>query len=166
MNEQIPDLVFLTGDYIDNNSGIDILPEILSEIKSKAGIYAVLGNDDHFQYNILHMFYPLFFVNEKKPTDLNKLKKTLGVFGINLLIDEVKEINVQNNKIEIIGIDYLSVKQKKLKNIQIRDNNFFKIVLSHYPDAIKYLRGKVDIMFSGHTHGAGNYIRFAYNGKK
>ncbi len=153
IKQKIPDLVFLTGDFIDNNSGIDLLPDVLNLFKSKYGIYAVFGNHDYFQYNVLHIFSPVFFMNEKKATDLPKLKEVLNSAGIELLIDEIIDVRINENTLDLIGIDSLSILKKKLHKIEIKDNERFKIVLSHYPDAIKYLRGKVDILFSGHTHG-------------
>lgn len=153
LQKDIPDLVFLTGDYIDKDSGIDILNDILALLKAKSGIYAVLGNHDYNQYNLFHVFSPLFFLVEKEPTDLVKLKKVMSDNKVNLLSDEMTDIQVAGNKLEIIGIDAKDFKQKEYDRFKIDNDNKFRIVLSHYPDAIRYLKGSVDILFAGHTHG-------------
>ena len=45
-----PDLVLLTGDYVDNDlNGLDTIAETLGELQGAYGTYAVLGNHDHRQ---------------------------------------------------------------------------------------------------------------------
>ncbi len=147
------DFVFITGDFIDNNSGIDLIKDLLSGIKSKYGVFAVLGNHDYFQYNFLHVFYPVFFFNEKKPTDLVLLKKVLHEAGIKLLIDECTEIDTGIDKIRVIGIDPGSLKKKRMPVFTETQTDELTIVMSHYPEAVKYYKDISDIILSGHTHG-------------
>ena len=147
------DFIFITGDIIDNNSGIELIREVIGGLKSRLGIYAVMGNHDYFVYNFLHLFSPFFDFNDRKQTDQRALKKALSGAGVRLLIDQAEKIRADGNDLLITGIDSLSIKNKKFPGMNLTGENEFNIVLSHYPDAIKYYKGRADIMLSGHTHG-------------
>ena len=43
-----PDLVFITGDFISELEFISQLPDLLSRLRSRYGVYAILGNHDHW----------------------------------------------------------------------------------------------------------------------
>jgi len=147
------DFIFMTGDFIDNNSGIEMLREVVGGMKSRYGTYAVLGNHDYYQYNILHLLNPLFCFWDKKPADLKALKKAIENAGVHLLIDQEEKVTTASDELLITGIDYKFMEEKRAPGLNIDSENIFNIVLSHYPDMVKYYNGKADIMLSGHTHG-------------
>ncbi|MGC8771025.1 MAG: metallophosphoesterase [Brevinematia bacterium] len=136
------DNVFFTGDFIDNKSGLNKLSNLLEEFKDKK-CYGVFGNHDYWDYNILHFFYPLFSKIDKKPQNIEKLKKILEK-NIEILLDEA----VQHEELAIYGLDYKSTHAKFDFS-----NKKFKILLSHYPEVIELYKDKVDLVLSGHTHG-------------
>ena len=43
-----PDLVFITGDFITELEFAGQLPDLLRRLHSRYGIYAILGNHDHW----------------------------------------------------------------------------------------------------------------------
>jgi len=54
INELDPDIVFLAGDTIDEDVRLfadNKMPEILKELKTKYGVYAVLGNHEYIGGN-------------------------------------------------------------------------------------------------------------------
>lgn len=142
LNKYPVDIVFFTGDFIDNESGLNKLSNLLEEFKNKK-CYGVLGNHDYWDYNILHFLYPLFSKIDKKPQNIEKLKKILEK-NIKILINEVYE----NEEFLIYGLDYKSTEAKFDFS-----NKKFKILLSHYPELIELYKDKVDLVLSGHTHG-------------
>ncbi len=148
-----PDFIFITGDFIDNNSGIEMLIPFLSGLKSRYGIFGVMGNHDYFQYNFLHIFYPFFFFNEKKEADVKTLKKVLNEAGVKLLIDETYDMKIKKDKIKIVGIDTRSLKNKSFLKIKYEKEKILTLLLSHYPEVINYYKGKADVVLAGHTHG-------------
>lgn len=137
-----PDIVFITGDIIDD----DFTPffkgnyaKLLSTIESKYGIFACLGNHDYFGGKS------------------DELKQELIKYNIHLLTDEVITIN---NSIYIIGrndkitetLD--SPKRKALSDI-IKDIDASKplILLEHQPSELdEAINAKIDLQISGHTH--------------
>lgn len=79
VNSQNPDLIILTGDYLNSNNGSPYLSNFLSKLKAKYGIYAVSGNfdtfyksDDIFQEHSIKLGY-----NEKIPLNINDCKIAL-----------------------------------------------------------------------------------------
>ncbi len=153
LNEKVPDLVVLTGDFIDSNSGIELLEPVLKVLKSKYGIFAVLGNHDYRQYNFLHIFYPLFYKVEGIKTDLIRLKDILKKYDVKIIDHNSTDCNIGKNKVELIGIDPRSYTSPELAQWTKLEADRYRLVLSHYPDAIYHMDGSIDLMLSGHTHG-------------
>lgn len=142
INELNPDIVFLAGDIIDN----DIEPFInnnmggaFKSIKSKYGVYGVLGNHDYFG------------------GDVNKVEAAYKDAKINLLRDEVSKIG---NYFYVVGREDASSERsikKKRKDVSELTENCNKllpiIVLDHQPVKLNDTKvGGADLQFSGHTH--------------
>lgn len=143
-NKIEPDFIFLTGDIIDENTSDENANYILnafSKMKSKYGIYAVLGNHESYRGG-----------------EADQLFKK---YGINILQDEIQIAN----GITIVGRkDYYS-NRDDFKNIVSKyEIDFSKpvIVLTHEPLEYNTLSEyDVDLVLSGHTHGEqfpGTYI--------
>jgi len=136
-----PDVVFLTGDYIEHIRYYERFLNILSRLKVKIGIYAIAGNWEYWSY-----------------LDLEKFRLDLKKLGIHLLINDLTNITIDDYKIYIFGVDDYFNKNwdfSPLENIQ--DNNL-RIILAHEPIYFEICTNKFDIMLSGHTHGG--QIRF------
>ncbi|PAF50872.1 hypothetical protein BKH44_06580 [Helicobacter sp. 13S00477-4] len=142
-NAQNPDIIVLTGDIIDTNlnNAKNALKE-LANLKSKFGIYYVLGNHEYLY-------------------DTNNIIQYLKNIGFNTLINQNTLISIDNDPIiNIAGVadlmgnrmGYLQPDFKKaLEGI---DKKIPTILLSHQPKIIKYLKEKSpDAILTGHTHG-------------
>lgn len=141
INSQSPDIVIFAGDLIDDD--IDIFEkrrygEVLKNIKSKYGVYAVLGNHEYIS------------------RDIDKVKRCYSEAGIELLIDDVKEVN----GVYLVGRDdqssarFNGKDRRSIKDlVWDLDNNKFIIVADHQPRNIKEVKEVgVDLQLSGHTH--------------
>ena len=137
-----PDLVFITGDSVDQNERIDSLNEFLQLIDRSIQKYAITGNWEYWG-NV----------------NLEKLKDIYSKNGCELLINENRSISIRNRKVSVIGIDDLvggnADFKKAIENLAKADTN---IVLSHCPehrDIIAQQKGNLvlDLVLSGHTHG-------------
>ncbi|MGF1486359.1 MAG: metallophosphoesterase [Prochloraceae cyanobacterium] len=136
-NEENPDLVILTGDYItDDPSPIDELVLRLKYLKSNKGIYACLGNHD--------IEYP----NAKQ-----KVTKALTRVGIKVLWNEIAY--PLGEELPFVGLaDYWSRQFSPYHTLSQLDPALPRIVLSHNPDTAEILqKWRVDLQLSGHTHG-------------
>lgn len=157
INDQEADLVFFTGDLVNNTADevVPILP-ILKKIKAKYGVFSVLGNHDYGDY--------VQWENaEKKQGNLNQLKQYHKELGWTLLTNEHNVVEINGKKVGIIGVENYSThmrfpKYGKLKeSFEGVENTDLKLLLSHDPshwahEVVTEFKD-IAITFSGHTHG-------------
>lgn len=136
-NQANPDLIVLTGDYITHKSeSIYRLVSELKFLKSRFGIYAVLGNhdveQDCFKAAIIY---------------------ALQSVGICVLWNEV--VYPMGNEIALVGMAELWSGMFKPESVfRNIPTHIPRIVLSHNPDTAELMQNwRVDIQLSGHTHG-------------
>jgi len=163
------DFIFLTGDLIDADTGIDPLIYYLSYLNSRYGTFCVWGNHDKFNLKLHHAFT---FNHKTRLTelpmrDIETLRERLSSQNINVLVDELERIDIGQDQISIIGVDdwlgadrlqnwqHHAVRIHKLKKMinEIPEDNFI-IFLTHMPDVIElFTECRINMVFSGHTHG-------------
>ncbi|WP_267383945.1 metallophosphoesterase [Cyanobacterium sp. uoEpiScrs1] len=136
-NNEDPDLVLLTGDYItDQPNTIDKLAKHLQYLKSRMGIYAVLGNHDYYHHQAKHL-----------------LTEALTNIGIIVLWNEIA--TPLGDDLPIVGLaDFWSQEFNPEPIMNQLPSYIPRLVLSHNPDsAVVLQRWRVDLQLSGHTHG-------------
>jgi len=151
------DLIVVTGDIMDHETGIDFCVETLKKLKSRYGTYAVLGNRDYYDFrlgDILgHNFPSQSRPKRENPT--NKLVEALTGGGIRVLRNETIEIQHEGASVLIHGLDdpttgHASIRET-LANYHPKKVN---LLLTHSVDAfIDIGEGEIDVSFSGHSHG-------------
>lgn len=155
INELKPDLIFFTGDLV-NNYAWELLgwEDLLNKLVAKMGKYAVLGNHDYGDYSTWNSV-------EEKEENFNTIKQFFKTIDFNLLLNQSDTIDINNEKIAIIGVENWGGPQFKkygdlAKSIKNVNNIPFKILLSHDPSHwSEEVVNKTDIALtlSGHTHG-------------
>ncbi|MGV3508093.1 MAG: metallophosphoesterase [Sphingobacteriaceae bacterium] len=151
-----PDLVFFTGDLVNNLAAeMKDYQDIFSKVKAPLGVYSVLGNHDYGDY---------FYGKEPsaaKAKNLEVVKKVHGLMGWNLLLDEHRRIKVDNEEIGILGCQNWGAgrfiqKGDLIKTLHGTEDLPVKLLLSHDPShwrAQILNHPDIDVTFSGHTHG-------------
>lgn len=134
-----PDIIIFTGDLIDHDSDItenDIsyLKEVLRNMNSKYGKYAVLGNHD---YSI----------------DIDKIREIYKDANFKLLENTYDIVYSKNNqKLYIGGISTGEFNDSTIEKLLINDE-LYKILLLHEPDFIDDLITlKPNLALAGHSH--------------
>ncbi|MFW5793176.1 MAG: metallophosphoesterase [Bacteroidota bacterium] len=156
INELNPDLIFVSGDLVNFSSAeISRFDTILRKLKSKHGVYSVLGNHDYGNYIKWNDF-------ETKETNLNSLVEFKKETGWHLLMNESLKIINETDTIFIVGVENWGNKkrfpQKGDIELALKTVNNSKPVflLSHDPSHWEYIISKenpeIDITFSGHSH--------------
>jgi len=159
INEQKADMVFMTGDLV-NNYATEVEEHIdtLAGIKSDLPIYSVLGNHDYSDY----VDWTLEGGDLAKLVNLARLKQNHAKIGWELLLDEARTVERNGEKIAILGVQNWGgpgfAKYGKLdKTYAAADPTApFKILLSHDPshwDGQVHNYPDIDLTLSGHTHG-------------
>ncbi|MEM9543786.1 MAG: metallophosphoesterase [Cyanobacteria bacterium P01_E01_bin.42] len=136
-NQENPDLILLTGDYVtDDPTPIHGLTLRLKKIESRFGIFASLGNHDNYL-----------------PYSRKIITRALQNANIRVLWNEVDF--PMGRELAIIGFADLWSKEFNPHSVfpQIAPH-VPRIVLSHNPDTAELLdKWRVDLQLSGHTHG-------------
>lgn len=156
-----PDLIVITGDYInDKCKNKEKMLEFGKELIKICHVYYITGN------------------HERRLEAFDELMKELSSIGFNVLLNEISTEIIKGTEINILGLDE---NQADFKDYKARKNGTFvykdmspyfkeldskegiKIVLSHFPENFEgvkennYSQYDFDIQFSGHAHG-GQFI--------
>ena len=156
INQQNSDLILFTGDIV-NTHAAEMLPWLATFNKiqnHKYGKLAVLGNHDYGEY-------VTWDTNEEKEENFQAIKKLYGQIGFDLLLNEHKFIQKDNQKLAIVGVENWGQNFKKAGDIEKAatqlSKNDFKILMSHDPShweyEVKNHEKHFQLTLSGHTHG-------------
>lgn len=135
VREAKPDLILLTGDYLNIREGAPALDEMLLALGRVAPVYGVLGNwDAKF-----------------------RIREAFAHAGATLLVDDSVLLERDGGRLRLVGQNVSP--QKTLRELLrgLRDDAV-TIFLHHKPDAVDELQArepgqKVDLFLCGHTHG-------------
>lgn len=137
-NNLRPDLIALTGDYIDEQRKYAApVIKALSRLKARLGVISILGNHDHFigkayfKDVIASYRIPLL---ENSHTIIEAGGSALCIAGTKDLLEDTPDV------------------REALKGV---DRSIPRVVLTHHPDYAEYMDAdeRVDLVLSGHTHG-------------
>ncbi|MFZ6011424.1 MAG: metallophosphoesterase, partial [Bacteroidota bacterium] len=155
LNEK-PDLIFFTGDLVNNEtSEVKDYINIFNKLKAPLGVYSVTGNHDYGDYQQWNTL-------EEKRRNFKDLIEAHRLLGFDLLMNRNHEIIQGGDKLSIIGIENWGAgrfsKYGKIDQAYSGSGEAaVKLLLSHDPsnwDAqVRTLYPDIDVTFSGHTHG-------------
>lgn len=146
-----PDLVVLTGDFVDHPRYAAEYPEVLSPLSPRLGNFACLGNHDY--------------------RSLDTITATLRAAGVKVLRNQHHLLPVNGTRLCIIGIDDIGVVRGPFYHAPPGDDlpaalagsplsDVFRLLLAHNPDFVmgtvfarETARRPIDMVLSGHTHG-------------
>lgn len=141
INQQQPDLVAITGDYITRgkvNAIADILIAPLSQLQAPDGVVSVLGNHDYW-------------------TNAGAMREILGTVGIQDLQNDFVMLERDFGKLAICGVDDVWERKADLDRIieRLPNDDTPAILLAHEPDFADQTAetGRFALQMSGHSHG-------------
>lgn len=136
-NSLEPDIIALTGDYVSHEHGyIAPCASLLGRLRARSGVYAVLGNHDHW-------------------TDAPLITDLFRLAGIQVLINEGMRFEQNGAAFWLAGVDDTMVGQEDLPLALAGSRaDEMKLLLAHNPVILRRAaRAGVDLVLSGHTHG-------------
>ncbi|MEO1099694.1 MAG: metallophosphoesterase [Bacteroidota bacterium] len=152
-----PDVVFFTGDLVNNESKeVEEYINIFDKVKASLGVYSVTGNHDYGDYK------RDWISPNSKAKNFQDLQEAHRLMGYDLLMNENRFIEVDGERIAILGNENWGAgrfaKYGDLdKAYKGSEEAPVKILLSHDPshwDAkVRPNYPDIDLMFAGHTHG-------------
>lgn len=163
-NRESPDLVLLTGDFLDSHASPEVAGEILvgelARLQATEGVYAVLGNHD-------------MSIGKARITTL------LESAGVTVLATEHHSVTVGGATVWLLGVEDAGVnfcrdfamfesaarpQAEALAGwLDAIPSSDVRLLLVHHPDfAMMLPPGRLDLVLAGHTHGG--YVRLPFVG--
>ncbi|EAR15982.1 MULTISPECIES: metallophosphoesterase [Robiginitalea] len=156
INQQESDVIFFTGDLVNNKaSEMDPWKDLFSRLRAPDGVYSILGNHDYGDYVEWES-------EELKAQNLEDLKALQREMGFDLLLNEHRYLQRGDDRIALVGVEnwgrggFKKAGDLRQATQGIRENDF-KILLSHDPshweDKVIHDPMHFHLTLSGHTHG-------------
>ncbi|MFJ7752123.1 metallophosphoesterase [Peribacillus muralis] len=149
INQLNPDVIFFTGDLMDQPNEYKAqkeIPSVLNQLKAPLGKFSIYGNHDHGGYG------STIYSNIMKQSHFTMLQNTSAKLSL-----------LSGEEIFIAGVDDAMLGkpdfEKALAGIP---GEVFTIMLSHAPDLADISRTyNIQYQISGHSHGGQVQIPFA-----
>lgn len=138
VNAAKPDIIALTGDYIEGRPKvIDPLMNALSGLQAKHGIYATMGNHDGWS------------------ASPGRFRRAFHKAGIEFLHNDGSCIQIKGEHFFIVGTDSCWSGKVDAPACYRGHKNEPVLALVHEPDVFDFLSAQfpVSLQLSGHTHG-------------
>ena len=155
INEQEADVIFHTGDIINNfASELHGFRDLLASMKSGSGKFSVLGNHDYGDYF-------QWSSKEAKEKNMAELLNTKEKMGFTVLNNDSCTLTSGNEKIAVIGVENWGLPPfpqygNLPKAMENTESIPFTILLTHDPthwDEEVLGKTGIDLTCAGHTHG-------------
>ena len=151
LREAAPDLICITGDFLDSRrTDLDFALELAGQLAEIAPAVYVTGN------------------HEARLKDLSALEAGLAARGVQVLRDDWMPLARRGEEIALLGLDDpgfaageswtlaegLDQTQARLSALLAQAGDRFSLVLSHRPELLPaYAEAGADLVLSGHAHG-------------
>lgn len=156
INQQQSDVIFFTGDMV-NNRAEEMVPwtSLFATLNARDGKYSILGNHDYGDY-------VSWETTAAKRQNLDQLLTLQKEMGFDVLLNENRYLERGNDKIALIGVEnwgrggFKKAGDLKKANAGLQ-NDDFRILLSHDPSHWEEVvigdDNHYHLTLSGHTHG-------------
>ncbi len=140
VNQQQPDLVAITGDFVTHGSVARQAPgliEALRELRARDGVVCVMGNHDHW-------------------TDVRAVRDIARASQITDVSNGFMTLNRNGATLHIAGVDSLWEHLDRLDRVlEQLPAEGAAVLLAHEPDFADFSAptGRFDLQISGHSHG-------------
>lgn len=138
-----PDLVVVTGDFVERPWLWDDALAVLGNARPRLGVYGCLGNHEHFQ-------------------STREVRRAYERARVPLLVDDGVRLDVDGVSLALLGIDdpramrgdIETPMRASIERALRRADGDFRLLLSHRPEGIVPASSlDVGLVLAGHTHG-------------
>ena len=136
-NSLQPDLVVMTGDYVDDTDiPVEVCSEALAGLDAPLGVFAILGNHDHW-------------------VQPDAIADALGDAGVRVLRNESVPVGSGEGRLWIAGLEDTAGHREDFgATLNGRMEGEPVVLLSHSPDVLPRAHDlDIDLVLAGHTHG-------------
>jgi predicted MPP superfamily phosphohydrolase len=151
-----PDIVVITGDLIEDDSGIDPVLWALEGLDAGIGRFYVLGSHDYYQSRF--QAYTKYFTGRRPlgapRAATHALESGLQSRGWLPLTNETRFAQTPYGRIRLTGVDDPYIGRDKTDHITRTEEDALAIGLVHAPDVVsEFALAGFDLVLAGHTHG-------------
>ncbi|MDX1530129.1 MAG: metallophosphoesterase [Rhodothermales bacterium] len=144
VNAERPDLVAVTGDYVnhDHREAALVLPA-LDRLRAGLGAFGCLGNHDHY-------------------ADVGRVARLVDATAVDLLVNDGQTLEIDGARLHVVGTDNTGFGQRyanlprALRGLR-RSGEDATLLLAHDPTFwdthVRPRHPEIDLTLSGHTHG-------------
>jgi len=160
------DMVFVTGDIIEDDSGIDCCVELLKGFNAGIGVFVVFGAHDRWDTRLLNVVRDLSTgkYHRGNPNDIERFKRGLEKIGVTCLEDCSCKVTLpdrpgadrpEDTDLWLVGVnDVFAGLGDFNKVLEGVPENVFRILLTHsIEDPREVADRRFDAVFAGHSHG-------------
>jgi predicted MPP superfamily phosphohydrolase len=174
INKENADIVILGGDIIEKDSykfSKDGYADLIKKIKSRYGVYAILGNHEYYRENpykltnIMESEADIVVLNDRY-IEFEEFyligREDVTANHIGNIRKESKDLTPIEHYKNMTIANHIINGRKELKDIMksITNSSKLKIVLDHNPKSFaETLENRADLQLSGHTHN-GQFFPF------
>lgn len=139
VNQLESDIIVITGDFVSAiySTTADNITNSLRQLQAEHGVYAVLGNHDHW-------------------TNAQTVSNAIRASGTQLLVNEHTTFERNGEQLYLAGVDDIWEDMQDLEGALdgIPDDSCI-VLLAHEPDYADTVAqdGRVSLQLSGHSHG-------------
>ncbi len=132
-----PDLIAITGDLIDQESQMDMIPALAEGLAKIAPTYYVTGNHEWAVHRV------------------KELKQLLADCGVRVLSNSYEIWEREGVSLAIVGADDPNGPADQITGDALRErvNADYTILLSHRDTVLDYAKWGYDLVLCGHGHG-------------
>jgi predicted MPP superfamily phosphohydrolase len=144
--EMRPDLIAITGDFVESADYLGWCMEFVEQLRTVHGVYAVLGNWDHWMGQTAVL--------------IDRLRN----IGVTVLVNDHRVVKIGTSSLYIVGVDdpYTEMANfdcalgAALSRGDCGDPDSFVVLLAHSPEIFESARRScIPLTLVGHTHGEG-----------
>lgn len=152
----VPDVVIGTGDFIEDDAGIDRFLSAVAGIDARYGKYYVFGSHDYYQSR----FKPVtryFSSRREMPTvraDTPRLQRGLEDLGWHPLLNDDHVLEIDGSRVRLSGVDDPYIHRHRIDHLKRSIDDDLAIGLMHSPELVsEWALHGYDLALAGHTHG-------------
>lgn len=160
------ELIIVSGDLIDDDSGIEACINYLSVLRTIYGIFVTYGNHDKYFAGLKEfIFFPV--LKKFKHNNITLLTSKLQEGKVVVLDNKITHLYIKGIQIGLIGVDcplgydrfndgnrFKHEIDEVQRLVDKADKDNYNILITHVPDLIQEIdTHSINLILSGHTHG-------------
>lgn len=161
INEEKPDLIFFTGDLVNNHaSEAEPFVDVLKQLSAKHGKFAVLGNHDYADYIGLDLNSE--DGQSKWQNNFKAIQQHFANSDFKLLLNETQIVSLEEGEVNIVGVEnwgdgrfskYGDLEKAMLTAKEGNPTFLLSHDPTHWTNKVLPFSKQVDLQLAGHTHG-------------